>query len=113
MFSYSYAVVQQQEENHRSTETVLRRFATRGDMLAGDTGGQQSEHGLLFRNKHRYDRLDRRTFQTDRIRYSMRERARMACSNKQVIDFLAFVFHFLHWRSWIVNFSNLKYSRVF
>lgn len=60
--SYSYAVVQQQEENHRSTEAVLRRFATRSDMLAGDTRRQQSEHGLLFRNKHRYDRLDRRTF---------------------------------------------------
>ncbi|KAF3427485.1 hypothetical protein E2986_04341 [Frieseomelitta varia] len=34
VFLYSYAVVQQQEENHRPTETVLRRFATRSDMLA-------------------------------------------------------------------------------
>ena len=84
MFSYSYAVVQQQEEDRGTAEVVLRRDAARGHMLAGDTRGQQSEHGLLPGSEHRHDRPDRGTFEANRIRHSMRERAGMARPNQQV-----------------------------
>ena len=87
MFSYSYAVVQQQEEDSGKAEIVLRRDATRGYMLAGDTRGQQSEHGLLPGSEHRHDRPDRGAFETNCIRHSMRERAGMARPNQQVSQF--------------------------
>lgn len=90
MFWSSHAVVQQQEKDHRPSEVVLRRIAARCDMLAGDTGGQQSEHGLLPRNKYRQHRLDRGTLEADCLCCSVHERPWMARSNEQVI-LLAFL----------------------